>query len=234
MAEEYTTTLRVRYSETDQMGTFYNSRALEWFEVARTETLRRMGLSYAEMESRGALLPLVEAHVEFLGRAKYDDELTLTTRVAFKGKARLRFDVDVESQPSLALKGHARGQRQFVVVLRPAEEFHVGLHQRQQRPARFHLGVGQAHPAECLGARDLEPFQGTGVVKRAHLVGLAVADAESGGVFLSHARVVQPAMGRSASPVKQPPCHAARGRRAAFVPRNPGRGKLNHPTRTRR
>ncbi|MFP4140222.1 MAG: acyl-CoA thioesterase [Planctomycetota bacterium] len=95
MAEEYTTTLRVRYSETDQMGTFYNSRALEWFEVARTETLREMGLPYAEMESRGALLPLVEAHVQYLGRAQYDDPLTLTTRVGLQGKARLRFDVDV-------------------------------------------------------------------------------------------------------------------------------------------
>lgn len=100
MAEEYITTLRVRYSETDQMGTFYNSRALEWYEVARTETLRQAGLSYAEMESRGALLPLVEAHVEFLGRARYDDELTLTTRVAFQGKARLRFDVDVRHAAS--------------------------------------------------------------------------------------------------------------------------------------
>jgi acyl-CoA thioester hydrolase len=95
MAEEFTTTLRVRYSETDQMGTFYNSRALEWFEVARTETLRSLGLPYAEMESRGALLPLVEAHVEYLGRAQYDDELTLTARLAPQGKARLRFDVDV-------------------------------------------------------------------------------------------------------------------------------------------
>jgi acyl-CoA thioester hydrolase len=95
MAEEFTTTLRVRYSETDQMGTFYNSRALEWFEVARTETLRSLGVPYAEMERRGALLPLVEAHVEFLGRAQYDDELTLRTRLAPEGKARVRFDVDV-------------------------------------------------------------------------------------------------------------------------------------------
>lgn len=87
--------LRVRYSETDQMGTFYNSRALEWFEVGRTEALRQAGVPYAEMERRGALLPLVEAHVEYLGRAKYDDLLTVRTTVRLEGKARLRFDLEI-------------------------------------------------------------------------------------------------------------------------------------------
>lgn len=60
--------LRVRYSETDQMGTFYNSRALEWFECGRTELMRRrLGMTYAALEGRGVFLPLVEAHLEFQG-----------------------------------------------------------------------------------------------------------------------------------------------------------------------
>ena len=92
---EHVTRLRVRYSETDQMGTFYNSRALEWFECGRTELLRAVGTPYAEMEARGVLLPLVEAHVEFLGRARYDDEMRLTTTAAMCGRARVRFDVDI-------------------------------------------------------------------------------------------------------------------------------------------
>jgi acyl-CoA thioester hydrolase len=97
VAAEHTIELRVRYSETDQMGTFYNSRALEWFEVGRTELLRSVGLPYAEIEARGAFLPLVTAHVEYLGRARYDDPLRLTTRVAPSSKARLRFDVEISS-----------------------------------------------------------------------------------------------------------------------------------------
>ncbi|MBN1491391.1 MAG: acyl-CoA thioesterase [Phycisphaerae bacterium] len=92
--------LRVRYSETDQMGTFYNSRALEWFECGRTELLRAAGVPYAEMEARGVLLPLIEAHVEYFGRARYDDLLEMTTRAAFCGKARLRFDVEIVHAPS--------------------------------------------------------------------------------------------------------------------------------------
>jgi len=90
---EHSTSLRVRYSETDQMGTFYNSRALEWFECGRTELLRAMGLPYTEMETRGLFLPLVEAHVEYLGRARYDDLLRLTVSLRFLGRARVQLQV---------------------------------------------------------------------------------------------------------------------------------------------
>jgi acyl-CoA thioester hydrolase len=88
--------LRVRYSETDQMGTFYNSRALEWFECGRTELMRRkLRLTYAELEAKGVFLPLVEAHLEFQGGARYDDLLDITSTVALAGRARLRFDAQI-------------------------------------------------------------------------------------------------------------------------------------------
>ena len=88
--------LRVRYSETDQMGTFYNSRALEWFECGRSELMRnRMNMSYAALEAKGAFLPVVEAHLEFQGGARYDDLLEVASTVTFSGRARLRFDVQV-------------------------------------------------------------------------------------------------------------------------------------------
>ncbi|MGO9246764.1 MAG: acyl-CoA thioesterase [Verrucomicrobiia bacterium] len=92
---EHTIQFRVRYSETDQMGTFYNSRALEWFECGRTELLRACGLPYAEMERRGAFLPVVESHVEYQGRARYDDLLRMTSKGSLVGKVRLRVDVEI-------------------------------------------------------------------------------------------------------------------------------------------
>jgi len=74
------------------MGTFYNSRALEWFECGRTELMRRrLGLSYAELEAKGVFLPLVEAHLEFQGGARYDDLLEIATDVAMEGRAKIRF-----------------------------------------------------------------------------------------------------------------------------------------------
>lgn len=87
--------LRVRYSETDQMGTFYNSRVLEWFECGRTELLRTLGIPYAWMESQGVFLPLVEAHVHYQGRARYDDELEVVTAASMEGNACVRFDVRI-------------------------------------------------------------------------------------------------------------------------------------------
>ena len=93
--------LRVRYSETDQMGTFYNSRALEWFECGRTELMRRrLGMSYVALEARGAFLPLVEAHLEFLGPARYDDLLEIASTVEVSGRAKLRFEVQIHHAES--------------------------------------------------------------------------------------------------------------------------------------
>jgi acyl-CoA thioester hydrolase len=88
-------TLRVRYSETDQMGTFYNSRALEWFECGRSELMRDAGAPYTTLEAAGVYLPVVVAHVEYLGRARYDDALEMTTIGRFEGRARLRCEVRI-------------------------------------------------------------------------------------------------------------------------------------------
>lgn len=96
---EDTIQLRVRYGETDQMGTFYNARALDWFECGRTEILRRLGMPYAELEDRGLFLPLVEAHLEFKGRARYDDLIQVTTRIEFAGRARVRCVATIVRQP---------------------------------------------------------------------------------------------------------------------------------------
>ena len=92
---EHKLQLRVRYSETDQLGTYYNSRALEWFEVARTELMRAHAMPYTRWEEQGVRLPLVEAHVNYRGRAKYDDLLDLCVELTMAGRASLRFAVTI-------------------------------------------------------------------------------------------------------------------------------------------
>lgn len=82
------------------MGTFYNSRALEWFEWGRVELLRALQVPYADMEAKGFYLPLIEAHIEYLGRAAFDDRLLLRTLVAMSGKARVRFDMTIVHAPA--------------------------------------------------------------------------------------------------------------------------------------
>ena len=87
---ETTIRFRVSYSDTDQMGTFSSDRVLDWFERGRTALLRHIGMPYVEVERRGVFLPVAEAHVKYLGMARYDDELEMTTSASMAGRVRLR------------------------------------------------------------------------------------------------------------------------------------------------
>lgn len=88
----HTLQFRVRYGETDQMGSYFNAHVLTWMEMGRTELSRHLGLPYAEWELRGIFLPVVEAHLKFSGRAHYDTLLEMTTTIEPAGYVRLRFD----------------------------------------------------------------------------------------------------------------------------------------------
>lgn len=81
---------RVRYADTDQMGTYYNARALEWFEMARAEIFRAEGLSIPALEAEDCYLPVVEAFVRYRGPAVYDDALSMEIEVWRVGNVRLR------------------------------------------------------------------------------------------------------------------------------------------------
>ena len=76
-AAQFTSRIRVRYAETDQMGVVYYANYFVWFEVARTDLLRSIGLTYKEMEADGYALPAVEAHCAYRQPARYDDEIDI-------------------------------------------------------------------------------------------------------------------------------------------------------------
>ncbi len=67
------TTVRVNYSETDQMGVVYHARYLVWLDVARCEHIRRAGQSYADLESAGFRLAVGELRIRYRQPARYDD-----------------------------------------------------------------------------------------------------------------------------------------------------------------
>ncbi|GAB3931611.1 acyl-CoA thioesterase [Mucilaginibacter myungsuensis] len=74
---EYTTKLRVRYGETDQMGYMYYGNYAEFFEVARVEMLRSVGMTYAGMEASGIMMPVLELKCRYLKPARYDEEISI-------------------------------------------------------------------------------------------------------------------------------------------------------------
>jgi acyl-CoA thioester hydrolase len=78
---ESTIEFRVRYAETDQMGVVYHTNYLIWCEMGRTELMRQLGTTYAELEGQGVYLAVSRAQVRFRGSASYDDPVRVRTRL---------------------------------------------------------------------------------------------------------------------------------------------------------
>ena len=87
---------RVRYSETDQMGIAYHGHYLAWCEMARTEHMRRLGVRYRDLEDRGFLLAVSDAHVRFAKSARYDDPLRVWAWLTDVGSRRIAFGYRIE------------------------------------------------------------------------------------------------------------------------------------------
>lgn len=101
------TYLTVRYAETDMMGIVHHSRYYPWFEMARTEFVKKTGMTYSEMEKAGVLLPLTETGAKYIYGLKYEDEVMVTCRLTKLSVARCEFEYEVYRLPdkTLASKG---------------------------------------------------------------------------------------------------------------------------------
>jgi acyl-CoA thioester hydrolase len=83
--------IRVRYSETDQMGYVYYGNYAQYFEVARVESLRSLGISYKDMEQSGIFLPVLEYQIKYYKPGHYDDSLLINTQIPTLPSSRIRF-----------------------------------------------------------------------------------------------------------------------------------------------
>ena len=91
------TDLRVRYSETDQMGIVYHAHYLVWFEIGRTEWCRAAGLPYADMERSGLFIPVTRVVGAFRRRSSYDDPIAISTRMEELSTRGCTFAYDVQN-----------------------------------------------------------------------------------------------------------------------------------------
>lgn len=87
--------IRVRYAETDSMGYLHHAKYFVYFEMGRTELLRQMGVSYRQCEERGVIFVVAKLECRFKAPARYDDVLTLTTRMVRMGRARLDHEYEL-------------------------------------------------------------------------------------------------------------------------------------------
>ena len=98
MEYKHTIQLRVRYGETDQMGYCYYGNYAQYFEVGRVETLRKLGLSYKQLEDDGFMLPVSEFAVKYKHPALYDDLLSIETIITEVRGARVYFTYTISNE----------------------------------------------------------------------------------------------------------------------------------------
>jgi acyl-CoA thioester hydrolase len=90
--------IHARYGETDQMGYVYYGNYASYYEVARVESLRQLGLSYRELEKMGVMMPVLENHSKFLGPAVYDEQLKIITTIRTKPGVRIKFEYEIYNE----------------------------------------------------------------------------------------------------------------------------------------
>lgn len=88
----------VRYAETDQMGIVHHSVYPIWYEVARTDFIKKIGIAYSNMEKDGIMTPVVEVKSKYLRPAFYEEELTIETKIKQLNPAKIEFEYFVYKQ----------------------------------------------------------------------------------------------------------------------------------------
>jgi acyl-CoA thioester hydrolase len=95
---EWDVNIRVRYGETDKMGYLYYGNYAMYYEVARVETIRSLGVSYKEMEDNGIMLPVLELKSKFIKPAYYDELLTVKTTIPKLPDIRIEFKYQIYNE----------------------------------------------------------------------------------------------------------------------------------------
>ena len=96
--KEHQEQVRVRYSETDQMGVVYHGNYIPYFEIGRVEWLRNKGISYKLLEEKGIALPIVSMTLNYKKPARYDDLLTVITKFKEYSGVKIEFECEIWSE----------------------------------------------------------------------------------------------------------------------------------------
>ena len=86
------TKVRVLYADTDAMGIVYHTNYIKWFEMGRNELMRQLGVAYSELEKLSLNLPLTKVSCHYLSSAKYDQLLTIETKIDYIKRASVKFN----------------------------------------------------------------------------------------------------------------------------------------------
>ncbi len=130
-------TMRVLFGDTDAMGVAYYGRYLRWFEVGRTELMRKWGLPYSNLADRGIHLPVRRAECVYLLPARYDDEIHIFSGIEDLKGVRVKFAYRIEKENILLTSGeteHVFTDGEGNVLRPPKEIISVLKRVRDARP----------------------------------------------------------------------------------------------------
>ena len=103
---KFTHTLRVRYAETDQMGYVYYGNYSTYYEVARAEALRSLGITYKEVEENaGVIMPVLRNSSLYIRPARYDDLIHITVMLKTEPESRITFHYEFHIDETLIHTG---------------------------------------------------------------------------------------------------------------------------------
>jgi acyl-CoA thioester hydrolase len=108
--------IRVRYSETDQMGVAHHRHHLVWCEVGRTDFIREMGTSYAELERQGVLLAVAEVSMRYGAVVHYDDRIRVRTSVLRAQSRAVTFGYELSRIDGEAETAVASGETRLIAI----------------------------------------------------------------------------------------------------------------------
>tara|TARA_B110001454_G_scaffold218015_1_gene244786 strand:- start:1415 stop:1798 length:384 start_codon:yes stop_codon:yes gene_type:complete len=83
--------IRVRYSDTDQMGYVYYGRYANFYEIARVELFRKLGFTYSQLEEEGIGMPVIQMETKFIIPAKYDEIIKINIQIKEIPSAKILF-----------------------------------------------------------------------------------------------------------------------------------------------
>ncbi len=87
--------MRVWYVDTDQMGIVHHSNYIRYYEAARSDLMRSLGVSYAEMENRGIMMPILEVYSKYVASAHFDELIRVRISIDEIPRARVRFNYEI-------------------------------------------------------------------------------------------------------------------------------------------
>lgn len=95
--------LRVLYGDTDQMGYVYYGNYGYYYEQARVETVRSIGLTYKEIEESGTFMPITRMNIKYIRPAYYDELLTIKTIVPQMPNRTIVFMYEVYNEKNILI-----------------------------------------------------------------------------------------------------------------------------------